>query len=425
MHHTQDKTKNTVVPHKEDPLPLRADRPDLGICDPPQKDISKTAGGKITDAVIYKGMGFVGNSGLSIAVTYFLMSKKKVKNFITATTEGAQSLFKGSSLERPVGRVVEILFMIIAGTILTACMAPLVTRREKIAHWVNQKLGKDTDVLPSDMQTFNQPHTLEDKVEQELKKRINYGQTSRDLWKARWTSLIVPIVGEGLLSDWNARREKQVPAKWSTDGLSWKAGQYMYDEVLKPQSIAKFTRFLSDHGAGIEDIRAPDKNGKIPESYTLLENAEKRHIQRTGEARLNTDRMVIAEQSRLLGKEVGWTIITSAIMERLTHKFQDRRIRKQEAKAIAKMREEGIIPVGIHVVTDKEGHVKLTKTKHYVPPVLPDDHGIGEVIADAAATHQLANNKVKQVTALPEKAASHIEAVHTSKLRGDTAPSLG
>lgn len=413
MHHTHEHSadKTTALPVEGAPLPLRADAPDLPECDPPQKDIHKTTGGKITDFFIYKVLGFGGNSALSVGVTYWINPKPQVENFRAKAKEGAQKLFKSAGTKEMVGNGMDIGFMLIAGTVLTSIMAPLVNRRDKIAYWVNQKLGKDTDVLPEHMQTHNAPLTLEDKVEQELKKRVTYGQTSGDLWKARWTAVTVPLFGDMALGKMSAKREAE--GKESVDTLSWRAGQHLYDKVLPPEQIKSMGSFFRKHKAGIEDIRANNKD-----IYERLERSEKQHdlnnqkIHGVSPAskEVSEDRMMIADQTRLLGKEVGWTLVLSEIVEHLTSTFQNKRIQKQERKAIAAMREEGLIPAGVHA-TMTDGHVTLTKTKDYkepqpasTEPVLSGEEGAGK---------QWANDSQRKTTApTPEKAfSSHVDAV--------------
>lgn len=341
----------------------------MPACDPPQKDIHKTAGGKVTDFFIYNVLGFAANAAVSIGITYGINPRPGVKRAKESVTNNIRKLFKDAAPERGINSAVEIGIMLIAGTVLTAAMAPLVTRRDRIAYWINQKLGRDTDVLPEHLRTHNAPLTLEDKIEQELKKRVKYGETSGDLWKGRWSAVMVPLFGDPLLSIWNNKREAK--GKWSTDSLSWKAGQQLYDKALPKTLVHKLSSFFSSHGASIEEMHTNN-----PVIFNNLENYEKLHEERNqkilGKLPVSPaereDRMMIADQTRLLGKEVAWTFVLAQIVEKLTCSFQKRRITKEENKALAKMREEGIIPVGIHAVTDDEGHVILTKTKGYAAP---------------------------------------------------------
>lgn len=412
MHHTHEHSidKTAASPVEGTPLPLRADAPDLPACDPPQKDIHKTAGGKITDFFIYQVLGFGGNASASVAMTYWINPKPEAKRVKESISKGASKLFKNVAPERSVNAVTEILFMLISGTALTAVMAPLVNRRDKIAYWMNQKLGKDTDVLPEHMQTHNAPLTLEDKVEQELKKRVTYGQTSGDLWKARWTAIWVPLVGDPALSKLNDRLEEK--GKLSTDSLSWKAGQHLYDKGLSKSAVQKLGNFFKKHGASIEHMRANN-----PVVYNNLLKYENQHedynqkiLGKTATPAEREDRMMIADQTRLLGKEVGWTLVLSEIVEHLTSTFQNNRIRKQEQKAIAAMQKEGIIPAGVRATT-KDGHVIFTKTKDYSGPQQPSP--AESAVPEESTGKKWAHDSQRKVNASPaEKTfSSHVDAV--------------
>jgi hypothetical protein len=366
-------------------------------------------------------LGFGANSAASIGVTYWINPTESAKKGKEAIKRGAVKIFKTIAPERAINAGAEIFFMLISGTILTAVMAPLVKKREDMAYWINQKLGKDTDVLPEHLKTYDAPLTLEDKVEQELKKRVNYGQTSRDLWKARWSGIFVPLLGDPLLSKWNDKRE--AVGKWSTDTISWKAGQHLYDEVLPKSTVHKLSNFFEDHGAGINDMR---DNNKVV--FNNLERIEKQHDKTNqllhgyppvSEA-TRKDRMMIADQTRLLGKEVGWTLVLAEIVEKLTCKYQNRRIRREEDKALAKMREEGIIPVGVSVDTDKQGHVTLTTTKHYVPST-----SVSSVEPESPTAKKWADDKVKKVTASAlAQSQSHTDAVNETRSMGSGQSSL-
>lgn len=349
-------------------LPLRKDVPGLPECPPPEKDIHKTRGGKLVDFFIYKVLGFGANSTASVGVTYWVNPKPEVKQFRDKAKASVQRLFKGTIPPEAVGNGVEIGFMLISGTVVTAIMAPLVKSRDKMAYWINQKLGVDTDVLPEAMKHHEPPKTLEEKVEQELKKRVEYNQTSGDLWKARWSGLLVPLFGDMYLGKLSSQREAE--GKWSVDTVSWEIGQKMYDNVLSKKRVQQLGRFFERHGAGIDDMEKQN-----PDMYARLAQMEEKrdkYHQALGHGSatesVRKDRMMIADQTRLLGKEVGWTLALAEIVERLTAGFQARRVRRQEDKALAELRKAGIIPKGINVETDEMGHVTLTQTKEYVAP---------------------------------------------------------
>lgn len=417
-------------------LPLRSEVPDYPICNLPQKDMSKTFGGKITDFIIYQGLGFGGNSSVSVGITYFLNSKPGVEKFRKSAHAKAQGAFKDFLPHEAISNGVEIGFMLVAGTILTAVMAPLVNRREQIAYKINKMFGKDKDVLPENERKYGNPTTLEDKIELELKNRVNYCQTSNDLWKARWTGIWIPVFGDMGLGKWNAKREADVsPAtpygKWSIDTISWKAGQHLYDKVLPAGAIEKMGNFFKKHKAGIEDVKVnnPKTYARLLKSETFHDDFNQKMLgqkEPVSEA-VRNDRMMIADQTRLLGKEIGWTYILSGIVENLTKRFQSQRIHKQELKAIAKMREEGIIPAGVVVHTDRDGHVKLSTTKIYEPYVIPGSAHEGATPAAeiSAETRKWADDKVKKVVAdAVLKSENHINALEKSRATA-TQPQIG
>jgi hypothetical protein len=347
-------------------LPLKQDVPlqDRAV-DKPRKSIHDTLGSKLTHFLIYYVLGFAANSALSVGITYYVMPRDRVKTAKDAMAEGIKGVFKNSKdPKRAALQTIEILIMMVAGTILTACMAPLVNHREQIAHWINKKIGRDADVLPDDQKKLPAPRTLEERIEQEITKRVNKHHTSNDLWKARWTGLTVPLVGNFILSNWNSKREN-VPRinpatglkdnwryeKWSVDTKVWEAGGKFYDKVLSKKSwVNKLSNFLEGHGAGIKDM---ERNA--PESFNVLKAIEDPH--NTGV--INKSRVMVAEQGRMLTKEVGWTIILAGIIDMLVGAFYKHRVKKEQQKAIADLTKEGFVPDGYKIVLD-EG-VKLER----------------------------------------------------------------
>ena len=173
--------------------------------------------------------------------------------------------------------------------------------------------------------------------------------------------LVVPLAGDFGLSLWNSKREnvkgdKVSPPdwnyeKWSADTKVWEAGGKFYDRFLAKGSwVDKISNFLKTHGAGTEDMK---KNS--PESYNMLEAIEKKH----NFGHVNEARVMVAEQTRMLTKEVGWTIILAVIIEKLVGFFHDGRVKDETKKAIADITKEGLVPEGYKVVL-KEG-VKLER----------------------------------------------------------------
>jgi hypothetical protein len=314
-----------------------------------KRSIEDTKGGKATDFFIFDFLGAGVNSLLSLVVAYGLNPREWVKNSKAGIVNTISGLLGGDS-QRIVNRVVEVGFMCISGTILTACMVPLVKKKEEIAYWINKKLGKDTDVLPDSMKVVAEPTTQEERIEQELKKRVNYKATSSDIWIARWTAIAGVLVGDGLLAKMSAKLE--AAGKPSIDTLGWNAGQIAYDRLLPHSWIHALNNFFSSHGASIDDMKENNK-----ENYDLLASIERK----TNGGKLDEDRMMVADQTRMLFKEVGWTYVAAKWMQGLLDKLKDHRIDKEEQKALVALKKEGIIEEGQSVTLSKEKKVTIVE----------------------------------------------------------------
>jgi len=365
-------------------LPLRENAPLENRSVPaPQKDINATAGGKIVNTGIYYGIGWLGNSAGSLFTTYFLNPRDDVtRGKETVIDFLANKVIKGANKVKTrdsVRSTVEILFMFISGVIATTIMTPLAMNRGKLAHKVNQFLGnRDKDVLPDSMKKLPEPKTLEDKIEQEIHKRVDKKHSAGDVWKARGVGMGLVLAGDYVVNSAgryieNTRLPKTTPVKnpggigealdtlgrrvgkalnyQSMDTLGWRLGQKLHDAL--PQSVVKgWTRFFYKHGASIEKI---EENMK--EHFQRLKDTELEFGSHGAPA--NKHRMVIAEQTRLVTKEMGWTLVMAVVLHQLVGLFNRRRVKKEEERAIAEITKEGLVPEG-YKVTLEEG-VKLER----------------------------------------------------------------
>lgn len=331
-------------------LPLRKECPPEDMPQRQGKDINKTVGGKITTLLTNYIVGGVGNSSLSLAFTYGLNPRDDVKKFKDNVTNFFTSKFGSNSTKTldSVRSTVEVSFMFIAGFIMTAVMTPMILHREKIAYKINQLIGKDKDVLPDNMKPKEAPKTVEDRIEQELNKRVRTKQGIADLWIARFVAVGGVMAGDYFLN--RSSRAREAAGKDSIDTLSWKAGQKAYGH-MKPEMVTRWNNWFARHDASIGDMR---KNMK--DHFNRLEETE-RQFAKGGP--LNEDRMVVAEQARIVTKEVGWTFVCALWVEKLTGLFNKYRVHKQQEKALQNMTKEGFVPKGYKAVLEKNGCVKL------------------------------------------------------------------
>jgi len=341
-------------------LPMRRDAPLEDRAVPaPQKDIHKTTGGRIVNTGIYYGLGWLANSALALFFTYGLNPRKEVKvgkekatDFIVKKILRNEASH-GKTLDS-VRSTVEMLFMLISGTVLTGVMTPLVKRRGKMAHSVNQWLGnKDKNVLPDDLIQQPEPKTLEDKINQEIHKRVNRKHSTGDLWKARGIGMGLVIGGDFAVNRLSRTLENH--GHQSVDTLAWRLGQKIHDhlQIKAPKVLNKWIEFFEKHGAKFSDVRT-----NMKDHFDRLEKTEK-EFGTKGLTKPVESRMVISEQTRLITKEAGWTMVMALMLHQMVKGFNKRRVKKEEAAAIAEATKQGFVPEGYKVVLD-EG-VKLER----------------------------------------------------------------
>lgn len=69
--------------------------------------------------------------------------------------------------------------------------------------------------------------------------------------------------------------------------------------------------------------------------------------------------MMIADQTRMLGVEIGWTLILAQCVQWLANTFHDRRIKREQNEALGEITKEGLVPKGYRAIIE-EG-VKLER----------------------------------------------------------------
>lgn len=332
-----------------------------------RKHIMDSWGGKWVKGFVWYGLGFIGNSAASVGITYYVNPKQWAKNIrggasswlnhkisrVTGVRKGEETGL-AKYVSDGVRSGLEILFMMISGTIVTLIMTPLVIKQEKIAYRLNQWFQKDTDILPESMIKKPEPVTIEEKIIAEVNKRVNKEQSGTDLWKSRFASMGAVIVGDQIVNATNRKLENiNLP---SLDTAIWRGGQQLY-RILPRKITDAQARWFDAHGAGMKDIKASMKD-----QFDRLEGMEKTAPGSDGRT-LNEPRMVVTEQSRLLTKEVGWTFILARWVDKWTEGFRRRRVQRQTLTALDKMQKQGFIPHGYEALLEPDGKVTVTGPK--------------------------------------------------------------
>ncbi|HEU5048017.1 MAG TPA: hypothetical protein VFT64_09285 [Rickettsiales bacterium] len=371
-------------------LPMRKEIEVDAPSDIPKKSIENTIGGRITNFLNFYVIGFGLNSSLSLGITYGMNPRPGVKKFKENIVQAIEKTFGGTNktnLTDSIRSSVEISFMMIAGMIATTIMTPLVKHREEIAYKINKMLKKDTDILPESMHKDPEPRSIEEKIELEIHKRVK-NHSAWDLWGARFATLGAIFAGDYLVN--RSSRILEARDKPSVDTLSWKLGTKIYD-VIPQKWSAGWNHWFSSHGASLNDI----KTG-MADHFGRLE----KHGNPDGS--FNEDRTVVAEQTRLVTKELGWTLILSGFVDKLTSSFRESRIARQEEKVLKDIMKDGLVPEGYKVVMDNSTRVRLERTGPEATGAQP-----------------------KKQWAASEKPASHMETVDKNRTTASEQHTLG
>lgn len=350
-------------------LPLRAEQ---GAPEPAGKTIHQTAGGKFMHVFNHYLIGGVANFMISMGITYFLNPRPETKQAKDKIEEGVGRLFGGINPEtqakvRAGARSgLEVVYMFAAGIITTLIMTPLVTNSEKLAHKFNQLVGKDKDVLPDYMKQRNKPETQEERIEQELCKRVNYKQSAGDLWKARIATMAVIWLGDQ--GNEYITRKLEAANKPSMDTTYWQGGFRLADKLPK-RFTQRLGSFLDSHGAGMDKIR---ENAR--EHQERIDKAATRHAEASGNGMPGDGQIAVAESFRIAAKEATYMVPLTIMIDKLTKHFHESRVKKQQAKALEAIKEQGLVPQGYGLHVSKEGRVTLMpKEEQSVKVAVPQE----------------------------------------------------
>jgi len=361
---------------------------------PKEKPIDKTWGGKIMHAIIYWGFGFVGNSLLSMGITYYLNPKpstKRVKDFFVnafckmrgikedeikglsdkintwggmtkVEREAAGDSFflpqekRGKNILLNVRSAIEIVFMLISGFVMLCIMAPLSKHQDKLAYKINQMLGKDTEIVPDSLKPQKEPETPEERIQMEFDKRVNRKINFTDMMLTRIPTFFAVILGDNLLNRFNLSRESKGKESLYTAG--WRTGLAIERKAPKEGWIRNrlngMVEFWKNRGSSIDDMKS-----HMMEHYERLEASALKHNANHPNGPLNETSLVMADQARLLGKEWGWTFIMATSIERISKKFRNWRVKREQANALEEMKAEGIIPQGYETTVKKDGTLDI------------------------------------------------------------------
>jgi len=316
-----------------------------------QKNISETPGGKITNFFIFYVMGWVANAVLSLLIAYNLNPRDNVKRAKDRMANALARGFGGTPGKNTVDGIrsaVEITFLMISGTLVTVVMTPLLKYYGQISHRINRMLGKDIDVLPEEMKKLPEPRTAEERIQQEIQKRVNKGNAGiAALWLSRIGMTGAILAGDGVVNRGSRILEsKNLP---SVDTLSWNLGRQVYK--IMPKSLTdRWASWFERHDASIDKIKV-----NMADHFDRLEEH--------GKVDNDNNSMVIAEQTRIVIKEVGWSFTMAKFMEVLTGSVREKLIGKQIKKAIDEVTREGLVPEGHRVIVGKDGSVSLDKVE--------------------------------------------------------------
>ncbi len=290
---------------------------------------------------------------VALGITYFLNPQPKVSEIKNGVITGIRKLLRqdagNAQTKDSVRSAVEMSFMMISGTLVTLLMTPLVKHRGILAYKINRLFKKDMDVLPLELQPVPEPKTVEDRIEQEINKRVKK-HSAWDIWLPRGVMTGVILGGDAVVNRFSRWAETKNLQYLSVDTLSWGLGKQLYKLLHKSsvgnKLIESSNRFFSNHGASIESIKAAegDHYGRL----SVHGNVD------------GDNSMVVAEQTRLVVKELGWSLIMAKFMEFTTRSFRNFRIHSQEQKAIADLTREGIVPKD-HIAVIENGHVRLSR----------------------------------------------------------------
>jgi hypothetical protein len=366
------------------PLPFRNDVTANGEISALEKNIMDTEGGKKTNKIIHYWLGGVLNFVISIGFTYKLNPHPTTQKVINGTVDGISKQFRGfgSGAEATVRSTLEVVYMFAAGIVTTLIITPLITHQQKIAYQINKMLGKDMNVLTDEMKDNISPKTMEDKIEQELRKKVNFKHTAGDLWKMRIIMMAFflgfdNVVDGGNKGPLNKLLEGNNLPSMRT--LYWSLGMRI-GSFFPKRLTGGLEKWLSDNGAGIEDIKKAGENTNNDHYTKLEETAEK--LREKG-VDVTKGSMVVGEAIRLALKETTYLSIMTPMMDKGTEYFRKIRVEKMKNTAVAQLKKEGIIPEGYDIIVSETGGVTLNPLQ-----IQGTVESTSEIVAELGQEHE-------------------------------------
>ncbi len=260
---------------------------------------------KVFNWLNYCGLGFIANSTLSLYITYNVMPTPTAQKGIDKLAGGMKPVVSGwGNLKKLLGfgkeidevtrnlhinesarSTAEILVMCIAGTTMIPFMKFMEDHKkaivDRIDRWKNPQYHEhcqQNNLAPAPL-----PH-------EEKEEKKTWGK----MLSARAVGFFSVIGIDAALQIFNNKRHSA--GKWNMDTVEWKLGGSIYDRM--PKSVSeKFINFFSAR-------KTSDLSGIQPQ---LLEKLEKA-------VGGDKSRMMFAEQTRFLSKELSLTMVMAAIV---------------------------------------------------------------------------------------------------------------
>lgn len=251
------------------------------------------------NAVNFLGLHWVGNSALSLWITYNIANKKPTQKFLHGLADAATPAVNGMEkikssiglgnlnklskemrelhIKQSARSFTETAVMCFAGSIILFPVKWLEDHRtqfvDKVDGWIH----------PSNK---NQPKAATP-VEEEHK------ETWGNLIRSRVLALFPIFAIDNRIQSFNNIRASQ--NKPNLDTLEWNMGAKLYDN-MKPSTRESFINFFSRKGISTDDIQPLVKS----------------HLEQT--VGKNPGKMVFAEQTRMFSKEVSLTLIYTGFL---------------------------------------------------------------------------------------------------------------
>lgn len=271
--------------------------------------VEGTFGEKVVNTFNNYGLNWVGNSALSLLITYNVMPTKwgdrmksgagKVTTPLVNGYYKLKSLVTGNghktntkSIEASKRSAAEILCMAISGCIILPFMKYVDDHKREMVEWVNNKWpgSKPTNGTAGNGTAGNGTADGVPPGEFQEEKQ-GWGK----LLISRATALAAVLVGDQIVQGLNNTHPE---SRLNTDRASWKLGGWLYEKLP-----TKFTTWVVDFVGrkGKGEIQTE----LMPHMKNTLAGASQR-------------KMVFAEQARLVQKDVGWTLALAMMMHAMS-----------------------------------------------------------------------------------------------------------